>query len=230
MPNARKIIERAARKIGVLGRGQVMPAEEAQSALDELNGLVETLSAEGAAIFNLAKDTLTSTGAASYSVGSGGDLNISQPMLIENVFVTNGSIDYQLRQISAAEYAGIMQKDITGVPEVFYYDSSVPMGRLYLYPAASATYVINVWSRKPITAFANLTTDYDMLVGAEDMLVYNLAERLCPDYEKPVTPDVAKMAKVTKNAVTTLNRRNNYPTSVVWPTNGRGNVYNGWYT
>lgn len=230
MPNARKIIERAARKIGVVGRGQVMPADEVQSALDELNGLVQTLSAEGAAIFNLAKDSLVSTGAASYSLGPSGDFNISQPMLIDSVFVTNGSIDYQLRQISAAEYAGIMQKDITGVPEVFYYDSSVPLGRLYLYPAATATYVINIWSRKVITAFADLTTDYDMLVGAEDMLVYNLAERLCPDYEKPVTPDIAKMAKVTKNAVTTLNRRNNYPVSVVWPTNGRGNILNGWYT
>lgn len=66
------------------------------------------------------------------------------------------------------------------------------------------------------------------------MLVYNLAKRLAPEYEKPVPPEVAMMAPKTISNMQVFNKRNNYPTSYIdiagSTGNTTGNIYSGWYT
>ena len=183
MANARSIIEAASRKIQVLGRGQTLSAQEAQNALEALNGLLGMFSAQAGTIVNNVRESFNLNGATSYTIGIGGDFNTDKPVDVTAAFVRIGSTDYTLKQINAAEYAAIGFKAITGIPELFYYENNTPLGRMFLYPVAPS-YQLNIYSLKALTSFADLTTDYDMPEGMFDMLVYNLAVAIAPEYEK----------------------------------------------
>jgi hypothetical protein len=232
MVNARSIIEQAGRKIQVIGRGQTMPAEETTSALDALNGVLSVYSAEGALVYSLARETFTLTGAQNYSIGSGGDFDTTAPVEIEAAFATVGDTDYRMKQVNAAEYASITDKAITGIPEVFYYETGGELGRIHIYPVGpSGAYTFTMWSSKPIASFADLTTDYTLPVGLEQALVYNLAVNLAPEYGKEPSPTVARRAKETHDAVMGFIRRNNYPKSRLDTDHKMdGNIYSGWLT
>jgi hypothetical protein len=91
---------------------------------------------------------------------------------------------------------------------------------------------LHISSLKELTQFADLTTDYDLPPGQDDMLVYNLAKRLAGEYEKPVPPEVNQQAEKTLQAMRVFNKRNNYPTSTIDMAdnkNGIGNIYTGWW-
>ena len=230
MTNARSIINRAARKIGVLGRGQPLPAEEAESALEELNSFLKTLSADVATIFNDTKESFTLNGSRSYTIGSGGDFDTTMPISIQSMFIRDaGGGDYNLMQLNVEQYADIMQKGNIGRPSAFFYEKGTPLGTIYLYPVGGSGYTLHIWSNKAISSFADLTTDYNLVEGVDDMLVYNLAMRLSPDYEKEPTPFIKEMARNTKLAVEGNVRRNNYPVSSRGVSErSSGNIYGGW--
>ncbi len=231
MANARSIIEQAARKIAVLGRGQVMPADEVQSALTTLNAMLGTFSAENGVIFNDVTQSFPISGASSYTIGTGGDFNTTPFNTITSVTVSQNGIDWTLRALNSEEYQAIAFKNIGGIPDSFYYENSTPTATLFVYPVGTGAYTINITGQKALTSFPDLTTDYPMPNGFEEMLVYNLAERLSPEYEKPVNPDIRLMAKQTKNAVMGYIQRSNYPTSEIDladDNSGISNIYGGW--
>lgn len=232
MANARSIINQALRKIQVLGRGQTLPSDEATSALEALNGLLGSWSAEGATIYNSAREIFSLTGLQSYSIGVGGDFNTAKPIKIDAAFITLGGTDYQLTQVNAGQYAGIAAKYVSGTPEVFYFENDEPLGRIFLYPVGLAGYSLTLWSNKAITSFADLTTNYDLPAGFEDALVWNLAVRMAPEYEKEASLTVVRGARDSKLIVEGYIKRNNYPRSKIdVPTSGggdNGNIYSGW--
>lgn len=230
MANARSIIEKAARKIHVLGRGQTLDADQVNAALETLNDMLGTLSMDVDYIFNNVRETFSLNGSQSYTIGSGGDFDTIRPVEIVAAYVSTGGVDYPLRQKNAPEYAGTAFKAITGVPDSFYYENNTPLGRIFLYPVGVGGYSLTLYTLKPLTSFADLTTDYSLPEGAVEMLVYNLAVRLCPDYEKPVPIDIEKMARSTLGNMQVYNKRHNYPTSQLDVVGGGGgNILGGWY-
>lgn len=231
MANARSIIEKAARKIHVLGRGQTMAADEVNDALDMLNDMLGSLSADVDYIFNNVRETFSLTGATSYTIGTGGDFNTARPIEITALYLSVGGIDYPLKQIGPAEYADIGFKAIQGVSEAFYYENNTPLARLFFYPVATAGYTVTIYSLKALTEFADLTTDYDLPEGAVDMLVYNLAVRMAPDYEKEASDTVKRIAQQTRGNMAVYNKRHSYPVSEidVGTSGANGNIFNGWF-
>jgi len=232
MVNARSIINQAARKIHVLGRGQTMGADEYQDALECLNTMLDSLSTSISFIFNNTRETFNLNGSQSYSIGAGGDFDTSAPMFIQAAYIRIGSVDYILKQINAEDYAAIGFKSITSIPEVFYYEKNTPLARIFIYPVGT-TYQLTLYSLKAFTDFADLTTDYDFPPGVEEMLVFNLAVALAPEYEKEASPTVKAKAEKTRRNVEAYNKRNNYPTSkidIATTENMTGNIYSGWYT
>lgn len=229
MANARSIINKACRKLHVLGRGQTLSAEEVTTALETLNDMLGTLSMDSGYIFNSEREVFSLTGAASYTIGTGGTFNTTKPVTFEAVFVRIGSTDYPLKQINSPEYADISFKEIQGIPEAFFFENDTPLGRIYLYPVG-VTGSLHIWSQKPLTEFTDLTTDYSLPNGAVEMLLYNLAVRLAPEYELPVPVDVSRMAKKTLENMQVYNKRHNYPVSKLNVTGkeGQGNIYSGW--
>lgn len=232
MTNARSIINQAARKLGVVGRGQVMPADESQDALTALNSMIKGFSAGGGVAYNEKRQSYALTGALSYSIGPSGDFNTTRPDDISSAYVTVGTTDYPLNQINSQQYTEIVAKNIQGIPDSFYYQNNTPLGRIFLYPNGVSGYTLTLITREQDATFVDLTTDYNLPEGYEEMLVYNLALRLAPEYEKPVPAEVKTTALASKLAFESFVRRNDYPTSNIdIGTDAiQGNIYNGWYT
>lgn len=234
MTTAQSIINQAARKITVLGRGQTMGPEETQDALTNLNTLVGSLSTDVGMIFNNIRELFPLTGQQSYTIGVGADFDTPKPVVINAAYIRIGTVDYPIKQLNSSDYADIGFKTISGIPEFFYYENNTPLARIFLYPVGVANYQLGIYSLKALDSFVDLTTDYDLPPGAEDMYVYNLAKRLAAEYEKPVPAEVHEMAHKTRNNVRAFNKRNSYPTSYIdiagSTGNTTGNIYSGWYT
>jgi len=231
MTNARAIINQAARKIHVLGRGQVMDADEYQDAFEVLNTMLGSLSTNTGLIFNNSRETFPLTGAQSYTIGVGAVFDTVAPILIQSAYITIGTVDYPLRQMNADEYANVAFKTLSGIPDSFYYEKNTPTARIFIYPVGTS-YTLTLYGLKPFTAFSNLTANYDLPPGAEDMLVYNLAVRLASEYEKEASATVKQTAVQTLRNVEAYNKRNNYPKSLIdiaGDSTVAGNILSGWY-
>lgn len=233
MATARNIIEDAARKINILGRGETLPADEALNALGILNGILGSWSVEGGLVYTESTETFSLTGATSYTIGSGGDFNTTRPSYITSLYTTQGGIDYEATQIDQARYAEITQKsNVNSDPEMFYYDGNYPLAKIYFFPVPDATYTVTINSIKPLTEFASLSTSYDLPPEYRRALVANLAVEWAVEHEKEASPTLKKIAKNAKDLIFISNTRNDQflstYDSAVLPAGGF-NIYSGQY-
>lgn len=231
MATAQTLIDRAVKQLGVLQAGGSLGASEANDALAVLNGMLQMWSIERLTVYVLTEHTHTLTGAQSYSVGSGGDINIDRPNRLDSAFIRQSSTDYPLEVLRAkSDYDSIYQKTTPGYPRAIYYHPTFPLGTLYLYPVGDASYTLhfNVWA--PLSQFATLATDVNFPDGYEWAIVNNLAVSLAPSYGRPISNELALLATQTKAAIKSLNRESPLARfDVGIPTNARFNIETGGY-
>ena len=203
---ASDVIRRALRIIGAIAGGETPSSTEEADALQVLNAMLDSWNTKSLAVYALRDESLTLTGAASYTIGMGGDLNTARPVKIEAAYTRLSSIDYHVEQASADAWYQLAAKSTIGtVPEWLYYEPSYPLGTLYLYPKPT-TGVLHLVTRAPFAAYSAA----DSLVlppGYQDAITYNLAIRLAPEYGRPVTPEVAAIARDALNSIGLVNFR-----------------------
>lgn len=230
MTTARTLIEQSLKKINVLGQGQTLSSNEAADALNALNNMLDSWSVEGGLIYTRATDTFNATGAQSYTIGSGGDVNIVRPIIIDAITISQGGTDYSVGQIGRDSYTGITDKAVQGVPESFYYDNNSPLSNLYLWPVATAGYTVNIYSLKPLSSFTGLTTDVALPPSIARGIVLNLALELCPDYGIEPGRHLEGLANTAKTNILIYNTRNDSKFSTVDDAllgNDSFNIYSG---
>ena len=205
------LIKRAMRILGALGQGKTPSAEEAEHGLTALNTMLETMSTDRLLIYQVAEDTKVLTaGDPTYTIGSSGDLNTSRPdRLDDSCFISDDNTDYPLDLIDDRDYARISDKSVSGLPCKIHYALDVPLATLRLWPVPDKAYTLHVKSWKLLQSFATLTTEIALPRGYEEMIVYNLAERLAPEYQLAITPDVARFAAAGRRRLETLNMPRN---------------------
>lgn len=209
MTTARDLIKASYRKISILGQGSTLTAEEANDAFSELNAMLAQFSTQGALIYTETKETFSLTGAASYTIGSGGDFNTSLPKNIIAAYATYSGLDYPLSIIDRNEYSFIADKDLTGTPYKLYFDSNYPLGTIYLWPLNYSSTTLTLLSEKPLTSFTTLDTVFAMPPEYETMLVHNLAVRMAPEYEREASPTVKRIARESLDHIKAQNKKNN---------------------
>jgi len=230
MTNAREIVNGAARLLSVLGRGQSLSAEDAQNGLEVLNDFLGMFSMQPSAVFTTTTETFNLSGQESYTIGVGGNFNTTRPVYIESVFIGDGASDYALTQVSLNDYMTLRDKGDQGLSDFFAYDNNVPLSKIYFNPVPQSGYTVTITSKKAVTKFSDLTTDYDLPDGMSMMLKYNLAVLWAPQFEMEASQTVQTTARQTKTAYMAYNNTNNFTTSSMDSmfTNGTGNIYTGW--
>jgi hypothetical protein len=232
MTTARKIIERAHKQLGVLGAGRSLTADEAQDGLDALNGLLESWSVEGGLVFTETNETFNLTTATSYTIGEGADFDTVRPVDIRLITVKQADIDYTLVSYDQIQYGEISQKNLSGIPTVYYFDANQPISTISFYPTPDSVTSCTIRSVKPLVGFQDLDTDLNLGVGYARALEYNLAEELSGPFQVPVPANVAAKASESKTAVFTANARNENNAMTVddaLTTNGtRYDIYRGY--
>lgn len=235
MATARDLIKDALRKIQVLGKGQSLDSDEANDALRALNQMLASWSAEGSLVFAETRETFNLGSTISYTIGSGGDFDTTRPVFIKSAYTTRSGIDYPINQIDVNAYDRIPIKDLAGggEPEYLYYDAAYPLATIYLYPRPTGG-TITLTSVKQLTQFTSLNTIFNFPPEYEEALVYNLAIRLAPEYEREPARQVVKIARASKKTIEGQNERNNKPLADASVPDGNGgqdnNIYRGWFT
>lgn len=208
---ARQIVQRALRLGAVIGQGQTLDAEQENDALETLNDMLASWSAEGLMVPNTEIESFTLVaGTISYTVGSGGDFNTDRPLQIVGGYLTDGN-DYQLSAMSRREFNSIWSKASRQRPTRFFYRPDYPLGAVYFDYTPDEAYSIKLELVKPFPEFSALTDTVTVPPEYALAISSNLWMVLAPEYEVVPNPAVVRMADESKRTI----KRNNFSNRVV---------------
>ena len=183
----------ALRESGALGVGQVALADDARDAQARLQWMLQQWERKRWLVYCLQTFVHTSTGALSYTVGPGGNIDTGagsvRPAKLESGFlrqlVSSQPVDYPLEILQSREdYNRVTLKQLTSFTGGLYYEPSWPLGILFPVPIAQASvYAIGVSFMAQLPAsFAAANTVFALPYEFYAAIVYNLALRLRPKY------------------------------------------------
>lgn len=197
------LIHLALKTSGVVGIGQTPDAEDVNDCFVILNAMLAGWSRERWLVYHLVDTACMSTGALSYTVGTGGDFNIARTDQINSAYArlqpvqSNQPIDFYLSEIfSREDYSAIGLKEIETFPGQYFYDSGYPMGSVFFYPHPKAgQFEFHIVTKSDIPTFATLTQTIVLPPEYIDPLIWNLSVRIRPLYQLPPDETIIGLAK-----------------------------------
>jgi len=208
MADALTIIKDAMLDLAVLGSGKTPTTNEQTDCLRKLNDMLDSWSLSSILVPFRTQVSHTLTGAQSYTIGSGGDINTTRPTYIESAYVKHQIIDYPVRVIrDRAEYDRIEQKSIIGIPRVIYYEPSLPLGKVFIWYVGDASYTLYMNVRGQLAQFPDTSTDVDIAPGYKRAMSANLAIEIAPMFEVTVSQELVKKASESLSMIKRLNRQ-----------------------
>ncbi|GJE37844.1 phage adaptor protein [Methylobacterium persicinum] len=226
------LITQALKKTGVLGVGVTPQAEDVNDAFLDLNMMLAQWNRKRWMVYHLVDVSAPATGATAYRIGPNFEFatsgritkiesayfRINPGQRIAPDFSLDFSADFgpQIREAANAvdvplsvirsreDYAGLALKGAPGFPAAVYLDADFPVGTLYVWPAPS-TGEIHIVVQATLSAFPDLTTDIVLPDEYAEALLYNLAARLRPSYQKAPDPTMTALARASLNTVKVAN-------------------------
>lgn len=219
MASANDFITRAMQMLGLVEPGEAPSGEDTETGLAVLNEWIDTLGTQRLSIFKVTRNTpyTLAAGTASYTVGSGGTINIARPVWIEHcglIIDTTAATPTEVgrRVFTDDEWAGIAQKTLQSnlITGIWYdHDWSAGLARIWPWPIPNvATTQVVLYTPTALTEFADLTTDYTFPPGYKRAIRANLAMELAAEYAGAVvTPRLEKMADLGLTLIKRANLR-----------------------
>lgn len=207
------LIKLALKNAGVIGEGQTPSAEDSNDAAQMLNAMLGQWQRRRYLVYHLVEQSLSCTGAPSYSIGPGGDFNMAaRPAEINYAFarqVINANpnmIDYPISILPAREtYAQIAMKQLQSFPQWAWYDAGYPLGNLFVYPVITSQFSLYIGYAEILQSVTSLTDQINLPPEYFEALLYNLAIILAGVYQLPVNPIVVGRAKAALETIRTVN-------------------------
>ena len=200
---AQELIKAALRAINAIATGETPTAAELQDGLEALKIMLRSWSGENIMVYSISQDTLTMTGASSYTIGDGGDLDTTWPVEIKGAVVDT---DYNLRIIGEARYRSLARATLGSTAGYLWYNPVYPLGVLYPWPTGGLSMVID--SLKALTDPSVLTTEVEFPTSYDAAIKWNLAIELAPEYGKDPSGIVIARARESKRVIETKNLAN----------------------
>ena len=205
------IINLALKTANVIGVGQTPLAQDTNDCFNQLNMMMAQWQRRRYMVYNLVTVGLQATGALTYSVGTGGDFNITRPVKLESAFFrmnknTPLPVDYPLEVLRAQEdYNRISIKNLNAFPQYAYYNTGFPLGELYIWPVPNNQYEIFITVMVQLEAFQTINDQIVLPPEYLDALHWNLARRICVMYGLPITPELTGYAEASMRAIEEVN-------------------------
>jgi len=194
MTPARTIIQSAYRKLLAIDPEESISAVMMANGLEALQMYIGSLPS-GMIYYTVDSTHVLTGGTASYTIGSGGDIDEVWPRRIMSARVTDsGGLDYDLRPITEDAYNRIPEKATQGTPHSLYYEPAFPLGIIYLYYTPEAASTLKFSSEKQLTEPSKLTSNLNFPRPYDRMLIYNLALELAPETGFPASQEVVGLA------------------------------------
>ena len=197
---AQELIKASLRAINAIATGETPTADELMDGLEALKIMLRSWSSSNILIYSISQDTLTMTGASSYTIGSGGDANTTWPTEIKGAVVDT---DYNLKIIGEAEYRSVKRSELGSTAAYLYYNPAYPLGVLYPYPVGGSSMVID--SLKALTDPTTLTSSVAFPTSYDAAIKWNLAMHLAPEYGKAPSQYIIGLAMDAKKMIESKN-------------------------
>jgi len=182
MTTALSIINNAYKRCNRLSPGETLGPDEAAFAFDELNLIVDELSAEQQFLH---KDVLTSAAqSTNITLGTGSWAAVAPGTVIISATADN----LWLAPITMTQYNELYAPTTTGIPNVWAQDG---LSTVYLYPVPTGQ-TIKLQTRVGVAAFADQTTDYTLALGYKSALGALLAVQLAPTVLGRIPPELIR--------------------------------------
>lgn len=206
------IVRSAMRSIGAIATGETLTDAELQDGTEALNLMISMWSAKGMPVFAATQEDLTLTIAkASYTIGVSGtpDFSTGRPMkILKSTYIRLSGDDSPIEIIGKERYNSFSLKTSGGQPAYLFYDTTYPLGIIYLYPTPDTAYTLHLSSIKQLSQFSDPTHGIAMPPEYYAALKWNLAVDLCPEYEREPSQVVVMRAKESYQAIVELNASN----------------------
>jgi hypothetical protein len=231
MTTAGDIIYGALRLIGQLAEGEVPSADTAQDALAAMNMMIDSWSTERLAVYATQDQTFTwPAGQATRTLGPTGNFVGLRPVLLNDAtyYVDPQGLSFMPAIINEAEYNAIVLKTVTSTyPQVIYAEASNPNATYSVYPVPTQDMIWHFISVLELAQPATLGTELVFPPGYLRAFRYNLACELAPEFGVEPSPQVTRVAMVSKR---NLKRINNPGDIMAMPSGimgspGRYNIY-----
>lgn len=209
---AEDLITSSMRLIQVKEAGEIPTADEAALGFMVSNQMLDAFTAERLMVFtiNIAQYAIIA-GQQTYTLGVGGNFNAPRPVNIDRItiiYLANPAqpLELPLELLTDAQWAAIPVKNIpTTLPRAVYDDGAFPLRNLSFWGVPTLISNVNVYSWTALTQFTALTTNLTFPPGYFEMLRYNLAVRLAPEFGESASPDVISLANESKARVKSIN-------------------------
>jgi hypothetical protein len=200
------LITRALRTITVLGEAETPTAGQSSDSLAVLNEMLDSWNISRLYVYQIVTNTFSAVvGQSVYTIGSGGDLSMARPTQITNLNYYVAPIDHEVTSTTDSAFANIAYKAAPGIPAVYNYTPSFPLGSLSLYPTPGVSGTLKIQSPQQLTQFASLTTDIALPPGYAAAVRLGLAVELCTEFGLEVSPSLHARAN---RAIKRLRRMN----------------------
>jgi hypothetical protein len=225
------LVSLSMRTSGILGVGQVPLAQDQADAISMLQLMMQQWRQKRWLVFRLDWTVFTlEVGKQSYTIGPSGPplpdpvpdvtvYGVFRPANIQSCFLRQnfGSspssfpIDFPMRILgSRQEYDSISLKSLQSWPINVYYDPTIPLATLYIWPIPIQTFfsLYIAWQIAiDVASEESLATDLSVYVPSETQLalMYNLAELLALNYKLPPDPNLQAAARATLNVLRQTN-------------------------
>jgi hypothetical protein len=201
------IITDAYCKLGVYAPGEPVSGPDMLTGFGCLNDLLDNWSNQSLAAYaNVDNSVVLISNKSSYTVGTGGDINVTRPLSLNSspgsaYIVDVNSNVYPVTVLDQNAWNSISARNVTGTwPEWIFYDPQFPLGILNVWPTPTAGYTLHFTSRIPFVDAAAETSTISLPPGYAIALKYNLAVELIPyfvEQSKDAAPLVIKQAQKT---------------------------------
>uniref|UniRef100_A0A6M3LH03 Putative structural protein n=1 Tax=viral metagenome TaxID=1070528 RepID=A0A6M3LH03_9ZZZZ len=192
------LIKSAFRTIGVLAVGETLSANDSAIGLENMQFMFRHWSAKNIRLYYTKQETLALTGATSYTIGSGGDLDTVRPSSIRGAFIkSSAGIDSHIKIIDEEYYRRISLKSLGGAPEYLWFSPEYPLAKLFLWPVGTGTLYLD--SLKPLTDPTAITSSITLPPEYDEAVKYGLAIRLAAEYGRTSAPEVVALANSSMN-------------------------------
>jgi hypothetical protein len=211
MTTVNDLISRSMRALQALGDNEVPTASEYNDGRVAFNSMLESFSLDGLSSYVMQEQSFSLVvGTNSYTIGSGGVVNVTRPTEITQAYIRdslNNDFLMNLHTRDTWNQIGNRGSNITSqIPTDLFYDPQNPLGVINIFPTPSEANTCFFDSTLQLTTFPSATTQLAMPIGYERMYVYNLAVELASMFGFPIPPVQPGQKNVTVLAMESLEK------------------------
>ena len=188
---ARVLIQDALRSLGVVATGETPSADESTDALNLLNEMLEQWNLQRMLVYQIVR-TLQSTtaGVGTYTLGSGGDWNMTRPDRIDRLNHVDSAqnLETPMRKQTDSEYQAIrLRTTQSTIPYEWYDDGAYPLRTITLFPVPSVNKQVALYTWQQLGTVNTLDTTLDFPPGYRAAVRYKLAIQCATDFDAEVS-------------------------------------------